>query len=54
MKRHCRHNKYEYTCKECKGAGICVHNKQKRSCKECIMKKKIVLEYIEGKVIVKW
>ena len=26
----CIHNKQEYYCKECKGAGICQHNKRLR------------------------
>jgi hypothetical protein len=34
-KRKCEHNRDEYRCKECKGAGICEHNRNRGICKDC-------------------
>ena len=31
----CEHGVQKYSCKECKGAGICLHGIRKYSCKEC-------------------
>jgi hypothetical protein len=31
----CEHNKNQYYCKECKGAGICEHNRQQSRCVKC-------------------
>ena len=31
----CEHEKYKYSCKECKGSQVCSHNRQKYQCKEC-------------------
>ena len=35
LKYFCKHGKYKYQCRECKGSQICPHNKRKPQCKEC-------------------
>ena len=35
LKYFCKHGKYKYQCRECKGSQICPHNNRKPRCKEC-------------------
>ena len=34
-KTKCIHGRIKYTCRECRGSGICLHNKHKSQCKLC-------------------
>jgi hypothetical protein len=31
----CKHNRYQYFCKQCPGRGICSHNNNRYTCKQC-------------------
>ena len=35
IRKKCKHNKYSFQCKECKGSSICPHGKIKSTCKDC-------------------